>query len=163
MATTPPESKGLPINIVVCQPPARTRTVVGQLEGLWEDSVRATHDFLTEQNIQSIKPLVRHGLENILVLCVARDNQDNILGFMGVEENKIEMLFVYPEAQGRGVGRQLIAYAIQSLNSTLVDVNEQNTQAVGFYLRMGFAVFKRSPVDGQGNAFPLLHMELEKK
>lgn len=125
-------------------------------------SVRATHDFLTEDNIQDLKPLVNQGLHTIPILCIAVDSQGNILGFMGVEENKIEMLFIAPEARGREIGRQLTAHAIEALNATLVDVNEQNPQAAGFYRHVGFAVFKRSPVDGQGNPFPLLRMELEK-
>ena len=44
--------------------------------------------------------------------------------------------------------------------ATLVDVNEQNEQAVGFYLKMGFTVTGRSPLDAQGKPYPLLHMAL---
>jgi putative acetyltransferase len=37
-------------------------------------------------------------------------------------------------------------------------VNEQNPAAVGFYEALGFTVRGRSPVDGEGRPFPLLHM-----
>lgn len=43
---------------------------------------------------------------------------------------------------------------------TTVDVNEQNTQAVGFYARAGFTVTGRSPVDDEGRPYPLLHLAL---
>jgi putative acetyltransferase len=39
------------------------------------------------------------------------------------------------------------------------DVNEQNGQAVGFYKRMGFTATGRSPLDGQGRPYPLLHLK----
>jgi putative acetyltransferase len=39
-----------------------------------------------------------------------------------------------------------------------VDVNEQNPAAVGFYERLGFVVVGRSPRDGSGRPFPLLHL-----
>lgn len=42
--------------------------------------------------------------------------------------------------------------------SAAVDVDEQNTQAVGAYQRMGFAVSGRSSVDDAGRPYPLLHM-----
>jgi putative acetyltransferase len=41
-----------------------------------------------------------------------------------------------------------------------VDVNEQNEQALGFYRHLGFEVVGRSPLDGQGKPYPLLHMTL---
>lgn len=40
----------------------------------------------------------------------------------------------------------------------LVDVNEQNPDAVRFYEAVGFEVFGRSETDGGGRPFPLLHM-----
>jgi len=39
------------------------------------------------------------------------------------------------------------------------DVNEQNGQAIGFYESMGFLRVGRSPVDGQGRPYPLIHLE----
>ncbi|TMD66902.1 MAG: GNAT family N-acetyltransferase [Chloroflexi bacterium] len=44
--------------------------------------------------------------------------------------------------------------------ATTVDVNEQNDQALGFYLRMGFVVVGRSELDSNGKPYPLLHMRL---
>lgn len=129
---------------------------------LWESSVRATHDFLIEEDIDSLKPLVRSGLlEMQYVICMKEDN-GMIKGFMGIIRNKIEMLFVKDKFMGSGIGKLLITYAIDKLNARYVDVNEQNKKAVGFYTHLGFKEFSNSKVDSQGNPFPILHMKLGK-
>lgn len=127
----------------------------------WESSVRATHDFLSEEDIISIKPQVVEGVKYVSNLLCVRDENDVIKAFMGIHDFKIEMLFVSNESRGNGIGKRLVEYAIEVLNVNYVDVNEQNPQAFGFYKHMGFEVFKRSEFDEQGNPFPILHMKLK--
>jgi putative acetyltransferase len=127
---------------------------------LWEASVRATHDFLAEQDLVELKPLILEQYFAAVELTVAKDTDAQILGFIGVSEGNIEMLFIAPESRGLGVGKLLTCYAINCQQATRVDVNEQNEQALGFYQHLGFSVIGRSPQDGQGKPYPLLHMEL---
>lgn len=127
---------------------------------IWEASVRATHDFLTEEDLLALKPLIFEQYFDAVHLTCVRSSSDDILGFCGVLDGNIEMLFVSPSVRGKGVGALLIRHAIATQGVTRVDVNEQNTQALGFYQRMGFAVIGHSPLDGQGKPYPLLHMQL---
>lgn len=129
---------------------------------VWEASVRATHHFLTEADIQYLKPFVGDGLKAVETLVGVRDGDGQVVGFIGVDGATIEALFIHPAWRGQGVGRRLLSYATETLGTTDVDVNEQNDQAVGFYHHMGFEVVARSPVDGMGLPFPLLHMRLSK-
>ncbi|CAJ1772753.1 Peptidyl-lysine N-acetyltransferase YjaB [Aeromonas salmonicida] len=129
------------------------------LISLWEASVRATHHFLPEAEIDALKPLILEHYFAAVDLVCARD-ETGITGFCGVHDGNIKMLFLAPEARGRGIGRLLVAHAISRQGATRVDVNEQNVQALGFYQRMGFVVTGRSPLDGQGKPYPLLHMVL---
>jgi len=54
----------------------------------------------------------------------------------------------------------LLNHAMTVFCATELDVNEQNEQAVGFYLKMGFEVVGRSDLDGTGKPYPPLHMRL---
>ena len=129
------------------------------LIALWEASVRATHHFLQEADIATLKPLIlAHYFAAVDLVCAR--GEEEIAGFCGVHDGNIEMLFIAPEARGSGVGRLLVAHAIQRQGARRVDVNEQNAQALGFYQHLGFEVTGRSPLDGQGKPYPLLHMAL---
>ncbi len=127
---------------------------------VWEASVRATHHFLPESDIEYFKPLILDQYLDAVDLRGIKDENNNILAFLGVAEENIEMLFVHPKAFGKGIGRSLMNFAINELNATKVDVNEDNPQAVGFYKHIGFKVVRRSPLDGLGKPYPILHMEL---
>ena len=129
---------------------------------LWEASVRSTHHFLTEDDIQYYKPLIRNEYFQAVELHLIRDGQtQQIVAFMGLSDDLIEMLFVHPAQQGKGYGKKLIEYAIQKKNIRKVDVNEQNEQALRFYRNRGFEVIARDATDGQGKPYPILHMQLK--
>jgi putative acetyltransferase len=128
---------------------------------LWEASVRATHDFLTETDISELKPLILQQYFDAVALHCVKNAEGTILGFSGVADGNLEMLFIAPQYRGKGIGTVLCQHAIQQQKVDKVDVNEQNPQALGFYLRQGFQVTGRSPLDGQGKAFPLLHLQLK--
>lgn len=127
---------------------------------VWEASVRATHHFMREEDIQSFRPLVRDGLPKTPTLVCVRDTDGLVAGFLGVADSNVNMLFIHPEARGRGAGRRLLTYAVTALGATTLDVYEQNGQALGFYLRMGFEVAGRSERDSAGRPYPVLHMRL---
>lgn len=139
--------------------PNRTDMLIDALTALWEASVRATHHFLTEDDIQKLTLFVKTGLSGVETLVVTFDNHRPI-AFMGIEAGKIEMLFVLPDYSGKRIGRKLAELAILQYGVQYVDVNEQNPQAEGFYKHIGFEVFERNQFDEQGNPFPILKMRL---
>jgi len=131
-----------------------------QLLNVWENSVRATHDFITEEDIEYFKPIIIEQAFPAVSLKCVKDENDMIIGFIGVYESKVEMLFILDAARGTGIGKMLLSYAIEHMGVTKVDVNEQNPLAVGFYQHIGFKVVSRSPFDDMGKPFPILHMTL---
>ncbi|MGR6873659.1 acetyltransferase [Pseudomonas sp. HK3] len=137
-----------------------TKNEYEDLIEIWEASVRATHDFLSESNIASLKPLILEHYFDAVDLRVARNDEHKIMGFIGVAAENIEMLFILPDDRNKGIGSLLLNNAIANQSANKVDVNEQNPDAVGFYKHLGFSAVGRSPLDGQGNPFPLIHMKL---
>ena len=131
--------------------------IKGLLE-VWENSVRATHLFLSDSEIQSLKKYVPQALNEVLHLLIAEDESGRPVAFMGVEAGSLEMLFIAPEERGKGLGKRLIQYGIKNYSVEKLTVNEQNPQAKGFYEHMGFQVYKRTDLDEQGNPYPLLYM-----
>ncbi len=138
----------------------RVQPLINMLLEVWEKSVRATHLFLPESEILNIKEnFLPVALKNISHLIVAQDS-DKIVAFMGIESQKLEMLFVTPEERGKGTGKKLIEYGIKNYSINELTVNEQNPNAKRFYEKNGFRVYKRTETDEQGNPYPLLYMKL---
>ncbi len=131
-----------------------------QVLRVWEESVRATHDFVTESDIAVFRRLIETALPSFGELVCVRDPEGRIAGFVAVAAGRVEMLFVHPRHRAQGIGRRLLHYAISTCGATALDVNEQNPQAIGFYEHMGFVVEGRSARDGTGKPYPLLHMRL---
>ena len=129
--------------------------LTAQLLAVWESAVTATHQFLTAAEMAAIKKYVPTALH----LVVGMDETRQPLAFMGVADKKLKMLFVRAEARGRGIGKQLLAYGMARYAVQEVTVNEENPQAIGFYQHMGFQTIRRSAVDEQGNAYPILYMK----
>jgi len=127
---------------------------------VWEASVRATHNFLKEEDIQYFKPLILNTYLDAVELRCVRNNEQKIIGFSGVSERNLEMLFIHPDYHKQGIGKALLDYSIKNSEINKVDVNEQNKQAVAFYLHQGFKVVDRSELDPTGKPYPILHMEL---
>ena len=138
----------------------RTPQLMHQLLEVWERSVRATHLFLSADEVAEIKPYVPQALREIPHLVAAWRADGAPAGFLGVDGRKLEMLFLAPEERGKGLGRKLVQYGMERFGIREVTVNEQNPQARGFYERMGFCVCQRSELDEQGRPYPVLKMRL---
>lgn len=132
--------------------------LIGDILEIWEASVRASHRFLTEEDIGSLYPQAEDAVRQIETLWVMQDGPRPV-GFMGVQERKIEMLFLHPDYFRKGQGKIFVERAFSDLNVEYVDANEQNPDAVKFYERMGFRTFHRDATDDQGNPFPILRMK----
>ena len=138
----------------------RDEALAERLLNVWERSVKATHLFLTIEAIQQIKMYVPQAIYEIEQLVVAVKEDNVPVAFMGVENRKLEMLFVDSSERAKGIGKQLVQYGIEKFSINEVTVNEQNPQAIGFYEHLGFKTYKRTDIDEQGNPYPLLYMRL---
>ena len=129
----------------------RTASLIENLLQVWENSVRATHLFLSENEINNIKQYVPQALRDIPILVIAENEDGMPVGFMGISGQKLEMLFIANENRGQGIGKLLLQHGIKNYAINKLAVNEQNPLAKGFYEHMGFMVYKRTKLDEQGN------------
>jgi ribosomal protein S18 acetylase RimI-like enzyme len=111
-------------------------------------------------------------LENNKVFLLAED-ENRFVGFTSYELNfdnngmtKIHKLYVLPETQGKGVGRQLIDYiaeiALANQNNTLHLTVNKNNKATDFYLKTGFEITEEVVFD-IGNGYVMDDYIMEKK
>lgn len=141
----------------------RTEKIIEQLVYIWQRSVIKTHTFLSFNEIEAIKKYVPAALKEVDTLIIEKNAKNEPIAFMGTENKKLEMLFIDPDYIQKGLGKKLIQHAICHYQVNEVTVNEDNINAKGFYEHMGFSVYKRSPLDEQGNPYPILYMKLNKK
>ena len=139
---------------------SRTSEHLDRLLEVWERSVRATHLFLSGGAVEAIKAYVPQALREVPRLVTTKDEAGLLAGFLGADGRRLEMLFLLPEARGKGLGRALLQYGMDRYGLRELAVNQQNPQARGFYEHMGFHVYRRTETDEQGGPYPLLYMKL---
>lgn len=101
----------------------RDTAIINQLMHIWESSVRATHLFLKEEDILRIAEYVPEALLHVPTLITAK-KEESIIGFMGIDQNSLEMLFISSKERGQGIGKKLLEYAILYEGVDCLTVNE---------------------------------------
>ena len=91
------------LNIIEIEAKNRTPDLINRLLTVWESSVRATHLFLSDREIKSIKEYVPQALMGIAHLIIAEADTGCPVGVMGIEDSTWEMLFISPEERGKGL------------------------------------------------------------
>ena len=129
-----------------------------RLMEIWGDSVCNTHHFLKREDLLFYKRVLPTYLSQVNLFGYERNGE--LIGFLGVAEDNLQMLFIENKHRGMGIGKKLVNYAIEKFCIQKVDVNEQNSQAISFYEHLGFNVFGRSELDAEGKCYPILHMKL---
>lgn len=125
---------------------------------IWERSVRASHGFLTDKAVLEIKSaLIPDYFPAVRLYAIEDDGR--LTAFIGLAQDRIEMLFVDASMRGMGYGTALIGFARDN-GARFVDVNEQNPAALRFYLDAGFHIIGHDETDGAGRPYPILHLSL---
>ena len=139
----------------------RLQELINELLKIWVDSVKATHLFLSNEEIENIKKYVPLALKEVQHLIVMNNEKNIPIAFMGINGEKLEMLFIKNSERGKGLGKKLLLYGIENYNVRELTVNEQNPNAKEFYEHIGFKIYRKSELDEQGNPYPILYMKLE--
>ena len=108
---------------------------------IWLESNRQAHSFIEadywEKNKEEVRKMLPHSLIQVAEI------EGNIVGFIGMNETKIEGLFVNSNFQSRGIGHSLIEWAKTRNEVLTLYVYQKNQRALKFYLKEGFVIHKQ--------------------
>jgi len=124
---------------------------------IWRAAVDATHGFLSAADRAEIDTLVAEQFLPNVPLWLAVDGADRPQGFLVMDGEMIDALFVDPAVHGRGIGTALVDHALSLAPHALVDASEQASNAAPFYEARGFIRTGRSETDPQGRPYPVIH------
>lgn len=124
---------------------------------IWRDAVDATHRFLTPDDRVEIDAMVAGWLPTVDLWVV--EDGSRAAGFLVMDGNMIDALFVDPALHGRGYGTALLDHALTLAREAVVDASEQASNALPFYEARGFVRTGRSETDPQGRPYPLIHLK----
>ena len=134
-----------------------TDSLKDELIAVWEKSVRSSHHFLVEDDLDYYRSRIRDIYFDAVDVYVIRN--PNVVAFMGLSEDVVEMLFVLPSEKRKGYGSALLNFAFEEKHIHKIDVNEQNTEAYQFYVNRGYHAIARDKVDADGKPYPIVHLE----
>lgn len=125
---------------------------------IWRAAVDATHGFLTADDRAEIDVMVAEQFLPNAEIWLADDDQGIAQGFLVMDGEMIDALFVDPAVHGRGFGSFLLDYALTLSPNATVDASEQASNALPFYEARGFVQTGRSECDPQGRPYPSIHL-----
>lgn len=114
---------------------------------IWLDTNIHAHNFISPDYWRSNFDMVREMLPYAEIYVYEDDSANQIDGFIGLNDNYIEGIFVKEATQSKGVGKQLLDY-VKKFKSTLrLNVYQKNEKAIKFYIREKFNIQSEN-VDG---------------
>lgn len=125
---------------------------------IWYQASLIAHPFLSEAFLDQER-------ENLRTIYSTRsdtwvyEEAGQVVGFISLLGNEVGGIFVYPEWQGRGVGRALMDKARDIHGALELEVFAENPKARRFYNRYGFVAFKEYFHEESG--FMMVRMRLE--
>lgn len=130
-----------------------------KLSGIWLDASLEAHSFIGVRRLLEQRRLIEQTYLPVAETWVAC-HQGKPTGFISLLDDFIGGVFVAPGQQGRGIGRKLIAHALERKGKLWLEVYVRNRQAVRFYAGLGFTEVSRRQVDDDGFPFENARLQL---
>lgn len=130
-----------------------------KLSRIWLDASLLAHSFIGERRLLEQRVLIEDQyLPNAETWVAWVGGQP--CGFISLLDTFVGGIFVSPDRQGLGIGRQLISHALNLKGNLELEVYTANQQAVDFYTGLGFQELSRRPRDDEGYPFQNARLHL---
>jgi len=106
---------------------------------IWLETNVSAHSYISEEYWINNINFVKQELPKSDIY-VSIDSNEEMNGFLGVQNGYIAGIFVKSECQKKGIGSQLIEAAKQDFDKLYLTVYEKNAQAKTFYEKQDFVV-----------------------
>lgn len=118
---------------------------------IWLDASIIAHPFIEAQFWYSKVADMREIYLPASTTFVFEEQKTGALrGFVSLVENHIAAIFVHPNFQGMGIGKELISLAKQKYSRLLLCVYSKNKSAIEFYRKEGFNLIEEREEDNTG-------------
>lgn len=114
------------------------KTDINRVADIWLKTNLKTHYFIPEQYWTNNYEVVKEILPQADVYVYEDDKI--IQGFVGINDEYIEGIFVSDEMQSRGIGKILLDYIKDKKDRLQLKVYQKNVRAMSFYQREGFTI-----------------------
>ena len=115
---------------------------INRVADIWLKTNLKAHYFIPEQYWKSNYELVKEMMSQAEVYVYEDDKM--IQGFIGINDEYIEGIFVSDEMQSRGIGKMLLDYIKDKKDRLQLKVYQKNVRAMSFYQREGFTIQSES-------------------
>lgn len=105
---------------------------------LWLDTNISAHSFIDSGYWKSNYDTVKTMMPNATVYLY--EENDIIQGFVGLMDNYVAGIFVSQQVQSSGIGKKLLDYVKDKKATLSLNVYQENSRAVNFYLRESFVI-----------------------
>ncbi len=116
------------------------KTDVDRVADIWLDTNKMAHDFISASYWQGYFEAVKEMFLQAEMYVYEMEEEHRIQGFIGLDQDYIAGIFVCKEAQGCGIGRQLLGFVKERRKQLSLHVYVKNVRAVTFYQREGFII-----------------------
>ncbi len=130
------------------------------LSRIWLDASLLAHPFIGTQRLREQQRLIEDTYLPLSETFVAAQ-AGNPVGFISLLDSFIGGLFVAPAQQGKGIGRRLIAHALDLKGELSLEVYTANEQAMRVYRSLGFLEVSRRSTDDDSLPFENARLSLK--
>ena len=114
---------------------------IKKIMDIWIVSNLDAHNFISKDYFYNNFDIVKDAIENATVYVYEQESK--VIGFVGINQEFIEGIFVDRNYRSKGIGKKLIDYCKKNYNTLSLNVYCKNKKAIEFYKREGFEICEK--------------------